>query len=158
MILEKDMRKLLMFSCLFTTYIVIGALVFQALEIGNEIKERSLISATREMLNEKYNITDEDWYKLESILKQRHSSDSNTTWSFGNAFIFAGSVVTTVGKLLQRLFYTLLLVSYSCSKTHQGTCYFHLWLMLSFKLRYFEIVAPCSILAYKATQLKSLIY
>ena len=50
------------------------------------------------MLNEKYNITDEDWYKLEAILKHRHSLDSNTMWSFGNAFIFAGSVVTTVGK------------------------------------------------------------
>jgi len=57
-----------MFSCLFTTYIVIGALVFQALEISNEIKERSLLSATRKILNEKYNITDEDWYKLESPL------------------------------------------------------------------------------------------
>ena len=96
--MAKDMRKLLIFSCFFTTYIVIGALVFQALEIGNEIKERSLTSAPREMLTEKYNITDEDWYKLESILKQRHSLDSNTMWSFGNAFIFAGSVVTTVGK------------------------------------------------------------
>ena len=88
-----------MFSCLFTTYIVIGALVFQALEIGNEIKERSFLSATREMLNEKYNISEEDWYKLEIILRHMNSLDSNTTiWSFGNAFIFAGSVVTTVGK------------------------------------------------------------
>ena len=98
MILDKDMRKLIFFSCLFTTYIIIGALVFQALEIGNEIEERSLLSASREMLNDKYNITNEDWYKLESILKHRHSLDSNTMWSFGNAFIFSGSVVTTVGK------------------------------------------------------------
>lgn len=98
MILEKDTRKLLIFSCLFTTYIVIGALVFQALEIGNEIEEKSLIRATREKLNQKYNISDEDWNKLERIMKQRYSLDSNTMWSFGNAFIFAGSVVTTVGK------------------------------------------------------------
>lgn len=97
MILEKDTRKLFVFSFLFTTYIVIGALVFQALEIGNEIKERSFIKATREKLNEKYNISDEDWNKLESILKQKNSLDPNTKWSFGNAFIFAGSVVTTVG-------------------------------------------------------------
>lgn len=98
MILDKGMRKLLMFSCLFTFYIVIGALVFQALEIGNEINERSFLSATREILNKKYNITIEDWYKLENIFKHGHSLDSNTMWSFGNAFIFAGSVVTTVGK------------------------------------------------------------
>ena len=98
MMLDKDMRKLLIFSCFFTTYIIIGALVFQALEISNEVKERSLLSASRERLNEKYNITDDDWYKLEAILRHRHSSDSNTMWSFGNAFIFAGSVVTTVGK------------------------------------------------------------
>ncbi|XP_078364463.1 two pore potassium channel protein sup-9-like isoform X2 [Oculina patagonica] len=98
MILEKDTWKLFVFSFLFTTYIVIGALVFQALEIGNEIKENSFIKATREKLNEKYNISDEDWNKLERILKQKNSLDpSNTTWSFGNAFIFAGSVVTTVG-------------------------------------------------------------
>ncbi|KAJ7365840.1 stabilization of membrane putative [Desmophyllum pertusum] len=67
------------------------------LEIGNEIEEKSLIRATREKLNQKYNISDEDWNKLERIMKQRYSLDSNTMWSFGNAFIFAGSVVTTVG-------------------------------------------------------------
>ena len=98
MILEKNTRKLFLFSLLFTIYIVIGALVFQALEIGNEIEERSLIKATREMLNDKYNISDKDWYKIESILKQKNSLDPNPTWSFGNAFIFAGSVITTVGK------------------------------------------------------------
>lgn len=98
MILEKDTRKLFLFSLLFTIYIVIGALVFQALEIGNEIEERSLMKATRAMLNEKYNISDKDWDKLKIILKQKNSLDANPTWSFGNAFIFAGSVITTVGK------------------------------------------------------------
>ena len=92
------MGKLLVISFLFATYLVIGALVFRALEIGNEIEEKSLITEIREKLNDKCNISDEDWNKLESIMKRRHSLESNTMWSFGNAFVFAGSVVTTVGK------------------------------------------------------------
>lgn len=111
MILEKSTRKLFAFSFLFTTYIVTGALVFQALEISNEIEERSLIRATREKLNEKYNISDEDWNKLESILKQKNSLDTNIMWSFGNAFIFAGSVVTTVGKIKSNC-YSFAIVAY----------------------------------------------
>lgn len=50
------------------------------------------------MFNDKYNIIDEDWYKFESILKYRYSLDLNIMWSFGNVFIFLGSVVIIVGK------------------------------------------------------------
>lgn len=98
MILESDTRKLLIFSFLFTIYIVIGALVFQALEIGNEAEEGSLIRETRKRLKKKYNISNEDWDTLASITKDRHPLGTNAIWSFGNAFIFAGSVVTTVGE------------------------------------------------------------
>ena len=58
-----------------------------------------LIKSLRERFNRKYNITDDDWGILESIMKEKQSLNTNTlVWSFGNAFIFAGSVVTTVGR------------------------------------------------------------
>lgn len=67
MVLEQKMGKLLVISFLFATYLVIGALVFRALEIGNEIEEKSLITEIREKLNDKCNVSDEDWNKLETL-------------------------------------------------------------------------------------------
>jgi len=92
------MRKLLFLSFLFSTYLVIGAFIFRAFETGHEIEEKTLIQSLRAKLNDKYNISDEDWGKLEIIMKRGHSLESSSMWSFGNAFIFAGSVVTTVGE------------------------------------------------------------
>lgn len=95
----KKMKKLVAFSCLFSIYIVLGALIFRAFETENEIKENTLIKSLRERFNRKYNITDDDWGILESIMKEKQSLNTNPlVWSFGNAFIFAGSVVTTVGR------------------------------------------------------------
>ena len=97
MMLAKDTKKLLVRSFLFATYLVVGALIFQALEVENENKQKLLIEETRRILNRKYNISTDDWGKVELIAKDKLNVNAKV-WSFGNAFIFAGSVITTVGE------------------------------------------------------------
>ena len=145
MILDKDMRKLLIFSCFFTTYIIIGALVFQALEISNEIKERSLLSESRKCLTRS------------TTLLTKIGTNLKPFWSIGTVWI-----QTPCGVLVTRLFLREVSsqqwVSNSTDFSSQGACYHCLSLMLSSKLCSFESVAACSTPAYEAMQLKSYIY
>lgn len=87
---------------LFFSYIVLGALIFQALEAKNEESERVDMTSTKEKFKKKYNITDKDMKvfmkKIEQVVDHGYSEKWVKRWSLLGSLFFAGTVVTTIGK------------------------------------------------------------
>ena len=90
--------KLLLESLLLVCYLLIGAFVFQALEKKNEQREKTRLKDEIASLQRKYNISNEGVISLMEIFERPYATKEIETWSFGNAFIFAGTIVTTVGE------------------------------------------------------------
>jgi potassium channel subfamily K protein len=87
---------------LFFCYLIFGALVFQALELENEARERRILLNSRKDLQEKYNVTEEDLQRfiklIQAIADQGFSDEWVDRWNFIGALFFSGTVVTTIGK------------------------------------------------------------
>lgn len=87
---------------LFFCYLIFGALVFQALELENETRERRLLLNSRKDLQRKYNVTEEDLKRfiklIQAIADQGFSDEWIDRWNFIGALFFSGTVVTTIGK------------------------------------------------------------
>lgn len=79
-------------------YLGIGAIIFQALEKKNEQNEKTRLKYEIALLQGKYNISNEDINSLREIFDSPYASTDLETWNFGNAFVFAGTIVTTVGE------------------------------------------------------------
>ena len=90
--------KLVLESLLLVFYLLMGALIFQALEKKNEQTEKTLLKYEIASLQRKFNISNEGIIAFKEILERPYASKEIETWSFGNAFVFAGTVVTTVGE------------------------------------------------------------
>ena len=90
--------KLVLQSLLLVCYLLMGALIFQALEKKNEQRERTRLKFEIASLQRKFNISNEGVNSLQEILERPYALKEIETWSFGNAFVFAGTVVTTVGE------------------------------------------------------------
>lgn len=90
--------KLVLESLLFVVYLVTGALIFQALEKKNERVEKARLKHEIVSLQRKYNLSDDSIRSLKEIFESPYSTTEIETWNFGNAFVFAGTVITTVGE------------------------------------------------------------
>lgn len=90
--------KLVLQSLLLVCYLLMGAFIFQALEKKNEQRERTRLKFEIASLQRKFNISNEGVNSLQEILERPYALKEIETWSFGNAFVFAGTVVTTVGE------------------------------------------------------------
>lgn len=90
--------KLVLQSVLLVCYLLMGAFIFQALEKKNEQRERNRLKFEIASLQRKFNISNEGVNSLQEILERPYALKEIETWSFGNAFVFAGTVVTTVGE------------------------------------------------------------
>lgn len=90
--------KLVLQSLLLVCYLLMGAFIFQALEKKNEQRERTRLKFEIASLQRKLNISNEGVNSLQEILERPFALKEIETWSFGNAFVFAGTVVTTVGE------------------------------------------------------------
>ncbi|KAL9958604.1 hypothetical protein ACROYT_G035643 [Oculina patagonica] len=83
---------------LFSIYVLAGAAIFQAIERQEQIKEIERIQHTRMEILRKYNITQIDaerWSK--TFLSTALGNEDFLEWNFGNSFLFAMVVVTTIG-------------------------------------------------------------
>lgn len=110
MALSLNTKKLIIRIVLFLVYLLVGAAIFQAIELHNEKREREeeQFTALKENFTAKYNISKDDMKdfleKLKKALElgfdlQKGDYPSRYQWHFMNAFFFAGNVVTTIGKL-----------------------------------------------------------
>ncbi|KAK2572125.1 Two pore potassium channel protein sup-9 [Acropora cervicornis] len=89
---------------MFLAYILLGALVFQALESRNEEKERETMLEARIHFQKKYNISHADMQtfvnKIEEIVDHGFSQHWMKRWTILGSLFFAGTVVTTIGSRL----------------------------------------------------------
>lgn len=95
-------KHLIFLMALFFSYILLGALIFQALEAKNEDVERVDMTTTKERFKKKYNISEEDMRifmrKIEDVVDHGYSEKWVRRWSLLGSVFFAGTVVTTIGK------------------------------------------------------------
>ena len=80
-------------------------MVFQALELENEERERRMLLNSRKDLQKKYNVTEEDLKRfiklVQAIADQGFSNEWVDRWNFIGALFFSGTVVTTIGKSIK---------------------------------------------------------
>lgn len=111
MALSQNTKKLIIRIVLFLVYLLVGAAIFQAIELHYEKKLRDEFNFEDFLNNNftvKYNISDVDikdfLQKLKKAIElgfdlQTGKYPPRFQWHFMNAFFFAGNVVTTIGKL-----------------------------------------------------------
>lgn len=109
MALSQNTKKLIIRIVLFLVYLLVGAAIFQAIELHNEKKQRDefKFEDLKNNFTDKYNISHGDMkdflHKLKKAIElgfdlQTGDYPSRYQWHFMNAFFFAGNVVTTIGK------------------------------------------------------------
>ncbi|KAI4471013.1 potassium channel subfamily k [Holotrichia oblita] len=103
---KQNVRTLSLIVCTFT-YLLIGAAVFDSLESSTE-KQRKEVLQGKILLNpikhkiesivrRKYNITDEDFKIMETVVLKSEPHRAGRQWKFVGAFYYATTVLTTIG-------------------------------------------------------------
>ncbi|XP_073994126.1 TWIK-related acid-sensitive K[+] channel 7 isoform X3 [Rhodnius prolixus] len=93
---RQNVRTLSLVVCTFT-YLLIGAAVFDALESETERKRWEFLSALRESLLKKYNISNEDYKMIEIVIIENKPHKAGPQWKFAGAFYFATVVLAMIG-------------------------------------------------------------
>lgn len=108
MALSQNTKKLIIRIVLFLVYLLVGAAIFQAIELRNERKERAKFpfEDIKTKFLTKHNISESEMNEFLRKLKkaielgfdlQTGKFPEEAQWHFMNAFVFAGNVVTTIG-------------------------------------------------------------
>ncbi|XP_030046076.1 potassium channel subfamily K member 9 [Microcaecilia unicolor] len=93
---RQNVRTLSLIICTFT-YLLVGAAVFDALESDFEMREEEKLKAEEILLKGKYNISTEDYRKLEQVIMESEPHRAGVQWKFAGSFYFAITVITTIG-------------------------------------------------------------
>ncbi|XP_068603295.1 potassium channel subfamily K member 9 [Brachionichthys hirsutus] len=93
---RQNVRTLSLIICTFT-YLLVGAAVFDALESDFEMREKEQLEAEEKRLQGKYNISEADYRKLETIIMEAEPHRAGVQWKFAGSFYFAITVITTIG-------------------------------------------------------------
>lgn len=96
---KQNVRTLSLIVCTFT-YLLVGAAIFDALESDNEDRQKEALDYVEKLLMKKYNISQEDYRILSTIVIKSVPHKSGIQWKFAGAFYFATTVLTTIGKIL----------------------------------------------------------
>lgn len=94
---RQNVRTLSLIVCTFT-YLLVGAAVFDALESDFEMREKEQLQAEEKRLQGKYNISEDDYRKLETIIMEAEPHRAGVQWKFAGSFYFAITVITTIGE------------------------------------------------------------
>lgn len=107
MALSLNTKKLIIRIVLFLVYLLVGAAIFQAIEIQYEKDKREELqfNKVKENFTARHNISDADMKEFLGKLKKAlelgfdlQTAVFQQQWHFMNAFVFAGNVVTTIGE------------------------------------------------------------
>nr|XP_033785500.1 potassium channel subfamily K member 9 [Geotrypetes seraphini] len=93
---RQNVRTVSLIVCTFT-YLLVGAAVFDALESDFEMREEEKLKAEEILLKGKYNISAEDYRKLEQVIMESEPHRAGVQWKFAGSFYFAITVITTIG-------------------------------------------------------------
>ncbi|AWP04832.1 Potassium channel subfamily K member 9 [Scophthalmus maximus] len=93
---RQNVRTLSLIICTFT-YLLVGAAVFDALESDFEMREKEQLEAEEKRLQGKYNISEDDYRRLETIIMEAEPHRAGVQWKFAGSFYFAITVITTIG-------------------------------------------------------------
>lgn len=94
---RQNVRTLALIICTFT-YLIAGAAIFDALESQTEMTQRNALDRKRRDLLTAFNLTEEDFDKLEKVVLQLKPHKAGMQWKFAGSFYFAITVITTIGK------------------------------------------------------------
>lgn len=110
---RQNVRTLSLIVCTFT-YLLVGAAVFDALESDFEMREKEQLEAEERRLQGKYNISEDDYRKLESIIMEAEPHRAGVQWKFAGSFYFAITVITTIGESAKKNLPRNTLVTTAC--------------------------------------------
>ncbi len=104
---RQNVRTLSLIVCTFT-YLLVGAAVFDALESDSEMREKEQLEAEEKRLQGKYNISEDDYKKLETIIMEAEAAQSRGPVEICRVLYFAITFITTIGefRLLLRVSFT----------------------------------------------------
>ncbi|KAA0710002.1 Potassium channel subfamily K member 9 [Triplophysa tibetana] len=112
---RQNVRTLSLIVCTFT-YLLVGAAVFDALESDFEMREKEQLEAEEKRLQGKYNISEDDYRKLETIIIEAEPHRAGVQWKFAGSFYFAITVITTIGEQLSLSSFTFTQGGTKCFK------------------------------------------
>ncbi|CAH0731529.1 unnamed protein product, partial [Brenthis ino] len=93
---KQNVRTLSLIVCTFT-YLLVGAAVFDALESTTERNRFEVLQAIEGMIISKYNISEEDFRVMETVVLKSEPHKAGQQWKFTGAFYYATTVLTTIG-------------------------------------------------------------
>ncbi|CAG9833699.1 unnamed protein product [Diabrotica balteata] len=93
---KQNVRTLSLIVCTFT-YLLIGAAVFDALESKTENQRKIVLQEIQNIIRRKYNISNEDYRIMETIVLKSEPHRAGQQWKFTGAFYYATTVLTTIG-------------------------------------------------------------
>ena len=99
MVISDSTKVLLIRVPLFSIYVFLGAYIFQTIESDSQLREMDKMHNIRTEILKKYNITADDakrWSK--TFLSTSMGNEDFLRWNYGNSFLFAMVVLTTIGK------------------------------------------------------------
>lgn len=62
------------------------------------MREKEQLEAEEKRLQGKYNISEDDYRKLETIIMEAEPHRAGVQWKFAGSFYFAITVITTIGE------------------------------------------------------------
>ncbi|XP_076389697.1 TWIK-related acid-sensitive K[+] channel 6 isoform X1 [Megachile rotundata] len=79
------------------TYLLVGAAIFDVLESETEKRRKEALDAIEKMVIRKYNISEDDFKIMETVVLKTEPHKAGQQWKFAGAFYYATTVLTTIG-------------------------------------------------------------
>ncbi|KAJ8675118.1 hypothetical protein QAD02_010904 [Eretmocerus hayati] len=93
---KQNVRTLSLIVCTFT-YLLVGAAIFDVLESDTEKRRKEALDAVEKMVIRKYNISEDDFKIMETVVLKTEPHKAGQQWKFAGAFYYATTVLTTIG-------------------------------------------------------------